>query len=133
MRRADWEARLSAYLARVDRRPYQPGRHDCAMFAAGAVRAVTGRDPGRGWRGQYRSAARGKALLASRGFDSLDAAASAALGEPCAPAMCGRGDIVSDGERLGVLWWAGGPVALFVGDAGLEPLPVANLVQGWRL
>ena len=133
MRLEDWEARLIKYLERVDRRRYQPGRHDCAMFAAGAVRAVTGRDPGEGWRGQYRTAARGKALLAARGFGSLDDAASEALGDPCAPAMCGRGDIVSDGERLGVLWWVGRPVALFVGDDGLEALPVAGLVRGWRL
>jgi hypothetical protein len=137
MRRPDWEARLLAYLAEVQDRPYRWGRHDCALFGAGVVRAVTGKDFGRGWRGKYKSAAGAARILARRGFADYEGPFTAALGEPVAPLLCQRGDVVSNGDSIGVLWQQGGPVALFVGAdgerEGLVIMPVGSLVKGWRL
>ena len=44
----DWRTRLAAYLAAGRAKPFAYGEHDCARFAAGAVEAVTGDNPGAG-------------------------------------------------------------------------------------
>lgn len=66
MRHPDWHARLAAYLARTARTPFAYGRHDCCLFVAGAIKAMTGQDPARGLRG-YRSLAGGLRKLRARG------------------------------------------------------------------
>ena len=75
MRLYNWESRLSAYAARVAREGFAWGRHDCALFAAGAVEAVTGTDPAAAWRGQYRTRAGGMRLIRAAGFADHVAAA----------------------------------------------------------
>lgn len=37
-----WEARLNVYVEASRHRPFDWGKHDCALFAAGAIEAVTG-------------------------------------------------------------------------------------------
>lgn len=49
----DWRARLSQWLATIARVDFSYGRHDCALFAAGAVEALTGRDLAADFRGRY--------------------------------------------------------------------------------
>lgn len=53
----DWHARLAAYVFDAGRTPFAYGSHDCALFAAGAVEAMTGTDLAAGWRGIYRTLA----------------------------------------------------------------------------
>ncbi len=137
MRRTDWEKRLAAWLAAVEQRPYQWGSHDCALFGCGALEALTGGDYGQPWRGKYRSEAGAAKMLRRAGFDDHDAAFTAALGQPVPPLRLRRGDIISDGERIGLLWWAGAPIALFVGRdgerEGLVTFPATVIVRGWRV
>ena len=52
-RHSNWTAPLIEYLAAAARRPFKPGHHDCALFAAGAVAAMTGTDFAAQWRGRY--------------------------------------------------------------------------------
>jgi len=59
----DWRARLSAYFVAVAARPLVYGTHDCALFVAGAVEAMTGVDPAARWRGRYESILEGLDLL----------------------------------------------------------------------
>ena len=92
MRRPDWQARLTAYLSQCAREPYQLGQHDCALFAAGAVEAVTGVDPAAQWRGRYQTKAQGLLALKRAGHSDLIAATAAALPE-IAPAFAAPGDI----------------------------------------
>ena len=77
MRLYDWEARLAQYVARVAREGFLLGRHDCALFAAGGVEAVTGTDPAASWRGAYDTLAGGVRLIRAAGFDDHIAAAEA--------------------------------------------------------
>lgn len=73
-----WPRALEAYLRQLDGAPWEWGRSDCAMVAAGAVEAVTGVDLTASWRGRYgsaleaRRAIRGKAVcwgeLANQAF-----------------------------------------------------------------
>jgi hypothetical protein len=94
---------LIAYAAEAGRRPFRPGRHDCALFAAGWVKIATGQDFARGWRSTYRSLRRGQQLLEEAGFaDHVDFAA-AHLPE-IAPAFAQVGDIaVLDDNAFGII------------------------------
>jgi hypothetical protein len=83
---------LIAYAAEAGARPFRPGRHDCALFAAGWVKLVTGRDLARGWRSTYRSLKRGQRLLREAGFADHVALAAAHLPE-IAPAFAQPGDL----------------------------------------
>ena len=66
-----WAADLTAYLASVADRPLVPGEHDCALFAAGAVEAMTGVDLAAEWRGTYESLPKGMRRLKSAGHRDL--------------------------------------------------------------
>ncbi len=68
MRLVNWEARLSAYIASVARTGFAYGRHDCALFAAGGVDALTGTDPAAAWRGRYTTEIGGLRHLRRAGF-----------------------------------------------------------------
>jgi len=72
---------LIAYAADSGQRPFRPGRHDCALFAAGWVKISTGRDLARGWRSTYRSLRRGRQLMQNAGFADHVAFAEAHLPE----------------------------------------------------
>lgn len=133
-RRSDWEQRLFAYLAAVSDRPHEYGRHDCMIFVAGAVKALTGSDPARGHRGKYGSAATAARYLRSLGFDSFEALIDSVLPEkPIAKAM--RGDIVLDQEGMPGVCIGG--EALFVGqrdgEQGLVRVPRAAWVKAWAV
>lgn len=102
-RRTDWHQRLCTFLAETADRPFAPGRHDCALFAAGAVKAVTGRDPARGWRG-YRTVARGQVRLRQAGFEDHVALARSLFPQTAQP-MPGDLAVIEtpDGPALGVV------------------------------
>jgi len=102
----DWVPRLIAYLSECHRTPYQPGRHDCALFAAGAVNAMCEVDPAAPYRGRYRSIRGGLRVLRRAGF--VDHVAMTADVLPEIPvAMARVGDIIvtdgDDGPAMGVV------------------------------
>jgi len=93
---------LIAYAAEAGARPFRPGRHDCALFAAGWVKQVTGQDLARGWRSTYRSLKRGQRLLRDAGFADHVALAAAHLPE-IQPAFAQVGDLaVLDDHAFGI-------------------------------
>lgn len=93
---------LIAYAAEAGARAFRPGRHDCALFAAGWVKQVTGRDLARGWRSTYRSLKRGQRLLQEAGFADHVALAAAHLPE-IPPAFAQLGDLaVLDDNAFGI-------------------------------
>jgi hypothetical protein len=94
---------LIAYAAEADTRPFRPGCHDCALFAAGWVKIVTGHDLARGWRSTYRSLRRGQHLLQEAGFADHVALATAHLPE-ITPAFAQVGDIaVLETQAFGIV------------------------------
>ena len=94
---------LDAYLAKVRERKFRPGSHDCGLFVAGWVKALTGKDHGKPFRGRYRSMRRGAELLAEAGHAShVDYVAS--LFEEIPPAFAQTGDLaVVEGDALGIV------------------------------
>lgn len=97
----DWRNRLTEYLAGVARQPFRPGRHDCALFTAGAVAAMTGCDLAAEFRGTYRTLQEGFTALGAAGF--VDHVSFAAVHfDEVPPALAQVGDLaVLPGEGLG--------------------------------
>lgn len=124
-RTPDWPERLAAYLTEMRPRRYVLGRHDCASFAAGAVRAITGADvlPLR-----WETPAEAVAVL--RRLGGLQAAVRAVLPQLATPALAQRGDVllirapVADGRALrqwlavadGQRWWSPSATGLECGS-----------------
>ena len=92
-RHHDWRSRLSDYIDSVRFAPFEPGTMDCALFAAGAVLAMTGEDIARTWRG-YDTLAKGAAKLRKAGFAThVDALADVL--EEIHPSQAALGDILA--------------------------------------
>jgi hypothetical protein len=137
MRYPDWEVRLAEYLEPLRDQPFQWGVNDCAIFAAGAVKAMTGTDPMRGLRG-YRSDAAAERTLRERGQGTLIRTLNAMF-ERVPVGMAHRGDLVLVEGALGI---AMGDVAFQVGQHGTheglirQPRVVAgvsNWKKAWRV
>lgn len=111
-----WDMALASYLAQVVPE-VREGRDDlCALFAAGAVEAVTGDNPAARFRGRYAEVA--EALEAT--IDGLFPEVPRAFAQ--------RGDLAWYDGSVGVV--VGGD-ALFVGDNDLEHVPRALWVKAW--
>ena len=94
---------LIEYAADASQCPFRPGRHDCALFAAGWIKIATGQDFARGWRSTYRSLKRGQQLLAEAGFADHVAFAATHLSE-ISPALAQVGDLaVLDDQAFGIV------------------------------
>lgn len=138
-RRSTWEADLSAYIASVRSRPFAFGEHDCGLFAAGAVLAITGDDPAAPFRGQYSTELGCAKALKKFGAGDLKSTLGA-LFDDRPIGRLQRGDLVWNGEAVGVCM---GDYALFVGRAetveaeevaeGLIRIPRAEWAGGWRV
>lgn len=117
-----WRHRLTNFLRENHQRPFEPGVWDCAIWAAGAVEAMTGEDHLRGFRG-YRTIAEGKRKLQAKGFDDHVAYVASLLPEVPA-AFAQAGDLaVIEGQSLCIV--QGHLVYMFgVNGFGVRPFTV---------
>jgi hypothetical protein len=93
-RHPQWEQRLNETVARYRSKPYDPSHHDCLLWPANVAKAVTGKDPGSGHLGKYKSHAGGYAYLRKTfGVDSPAALLDTLFPEKPV-GFAGRGDIV---------------------------------------
>lgn len=128
MRLPNWPHRLQRYVDAHRATPFAWGAHDCARFAAGAVRAITG------W--EVKLPAYVGALQAARVLQGLALAdaVDARLGPRQAPAVARRGDVLLLVQQrgpvlavcLGHLWAAPGPDGLAFG-------PASDAVASWKV
>lgn len=128
----DWPSRLDDYVSACSGIAFAWGRHDCALFAAGAVLAITGTAvPLPAWRDR-RAALR---VIAKAG--GLDVAVSQYLPPLVSPLLAQRGDVLlvratADGEGpalavcLGHVWAAPGASTINYGDP-------SGAVKAWRV
>ena len=127
-RKAGWHAALVQYLGEISRAPYCPGQNDCALFAAGAVAAMTGVDLAEPFRGQYDTLAGGFAMLQSAGYQDHVALAAASF-EEIHPVLAAPGDLAvlpgPAGAALGIVQGEG-IYALTEVSLGLVPLDFAT-------
>lgn len=129
-RRPDWRPRLVAYLEEVRARPFSYGTHDCALFVAGAVEAMTGFDAAAGFRDQYDSLKGGLKLLTKGDHVAL----VGRLLEEAPVAFAQVGDIAVIGE-IGVpaLGLFEGETILVLRDEGLAHMPRAAATRSFRV
>lgn len=132
-RYADWPERLIAYIEDVQRAGFRPGRHDCALFAAGAVKAMTGTDLAAQFVGNYRTLAEGVTMLNSLGFDDHVALAAEAL-EEIPPLMARAGDVaVVEGKLDLSLGIVQGPYIYVLTENGIGPVPLTDAKRAFRV
>jgi hypothetical protein len=126
VRLPDWEPLLAAYVAASRDTVYRLGKRDCARFAVGGVEAVTGVDIWPADLDGYTSQRGMVRAIRRMGWQSLDDAATALLG-PSIPALAAHsGDVVSDGQALGLMT-PSGPVAL--SEAGF--VAMGGIARAW--
>lgn len=94
---------LHDFVDGIKTKPFRPGSHDCALFAAGWVRFLTGEDLTAGLRGKYKTLKKGQELLEAQGFKSHVDLAASRLSE-IHPAFAQIGDVaVVDEDALGIV------------------------------
>ena len=128
-RHPNWEERLAETVQHWAGLPYEFGTADCGLFASACVKAVADIDLWPDMGGYATEAGLARALKRA-GFDSLDAACSSVLGEPMPPLMAHRGDVISDGQALGVMLGAG--PAIFTHE-GLQFVHRDDLTAAWAV
>jgi len=131
-RHPDWQQRLTDYLRAHHARPFAWGRWDCALFVAGGVRAMTGRDPMRGLRG-YRTLREGLRKAQAAGLEDHVAAVADRFPE-IHPAFAGPGDIaVVPGEPGLALGIVQGAQIYVVGERGLGLMLLTEARRAFRV
>ncbi|WP_416368579.1 DUF6950 family protein [Tritonibacter mobilis] len=133
-RRRDWRSQLCAYLDAVSRSEFRPGSHDCALFAAGAVKAMTDVDLAVGYVGKYRTISDGMALLRDEGIVDLSALVARHFSE-IPPLKAGVGDLAlvrgdAGADALGVVQ---GPSIFVLQQKGLGRVPLDEGIKGFRV
>lgn len=134
VRREDWSERLTEAVDAAYNRPFAWGMHDCALWAADVVEAMTGRDPAESYRGRYTTPRSAIKALRDHGFADLGEAITDALGEPIEPKLAQRGDVVltDNGGQPAAGVCIGKTVAV-PGRAGLVFQPIAGWLMAWRV
>lgn len=132
-RHPDWRGRLIAYVAAAAATPFRPGRHDCALFAAGAVAAMTGFDAAEPWRGRYTTLRGGLRVLRREGYADHLALVTAHLA-PVHPAFARVGDLAAvegmQGMALGVVQ---GARIYVLRPEGLATVDLLTATHAWRV
>ena len=134
-RLADWKPRLIAYLAAKAPLVIEPGVHDCALFPAGAVEAMTGVDLAAPYRGRYTTFAGGRRVLRRDGYADHMALIAAHLPEAHVSTAL-TGDIAilptEDGPAVGVVG-DGGVAYVLAPSGGLALCPMAPVQRLFKV
>lgn len=132
MRLHDWQVRYDEVVAKCRNTPFQWGQHDCCLWAATVVEAITGTDPAAAYRGTYDTAAGAMKVIKELG--GIAEIPTPWLGEPIAPQFANVGDIIlvyQDRESLAV---CNGKNTLVVAPEGLYSIPTLSSFckKAWR-
>lgn len=133
MKTPGWENRLIEYIATIRARDYAPSELDSGMFPAGAVAAMTGVDHVASWRGKYKTAARGKAMLRRKGYADYVEFVASLFEEHPSPLMAQRGDlVVIEQDGVSVLGIAQGEHIYVMTLKGLGLVPLTRAKRAFR-
>lgn len=133
-RKENWFESLTAYIDSVMDKEFIWGEHDCCLFSAACVEAMTGHDYMAEERDTYDSQETAQEALKGR---TLYMATKKKLGKPNPLATAQRGDVIyhvfPTGPALGICI---GADALFVGreiKEGLVSVPVMDCSKSFRI
>lgn len=129
-----WRSALAREIERVRRLPFQYGRHDCALFAAGVVAAMTGTDLGEPFRGRYTTMLGGVRRARELGYaDHVDVFARA-LPE-IKPVFAQQGDVAvipaDPGESVGIV--TGAEIHVVMPGQCLGVVPLTAAIRAFRV
>lgn len=134
MRKPNWPEILAAKIEAARNTPFSWGTHDCCMFSADVVLAMTGTDYAEEFRGKYTTATGATKALKKYGLGSIENSLTVKFGEPVHPFKAGRGDVVladmPTGKALGICL---GEKAAFAGKDGMVLLPMNLWLCAWRV
>lgn len=129
-----WRSALHEEIERHRRIPFSFG-HDCALFAADCVQAMTGQDLAAAFRGHYTTQAGALRLLSRHGFASLADLAGSML-EEIHPVRAAVGDvafIADDSPFGGALGIVIGEQAAVMHERGVGSLPRSMMTKAFRV
>ncbi|TPN44466.1 hypothetical protein FJ981_28125 [Mesorhizobium sp. B1-1-4] len=134
----DWPARLHDFIDGVKRSPFAWDGHDCFIgWAADAVLAMTGEDIAARYRGKYKTAKGGAAVLRRAGFDNLaDGMASLLPEYPEGVSRAKLGDIAAiptDGPFGWSLGIVNGETILTAGEKAMGVSPLLTATRAFRV
>lgn len=133
IRLPDWRSRLHARLAENADRAFEPGVHDCSLFSADMVEAMTGDDPAAAYRGQYSTVAEGKALLRADGFSDHVAFAESLYTEvPVLQAQVGDLAVIRQFSQIGLGVVIGHSIAV-AAESGIGHIPLSYAKRIFRV
>ena len=128
-----WRGRLAAHVEAHRRAEFVFGRHDCGMFAAGAVAAMCGADPAADLRGRYSTMAGALRRLRKAGHEDHVALAASLFAE-IHPSRAAAGDLAvvetGDGPALAVV---SGPHVFVPGPDGLRVVDLLSAARAFRV
>lgn len=131
MRPGDWATRMLAAIEDKRHVPFEWGKNDCALFAADIVAAITGKDFGKPYRGQYSNRDEAMATLKRCHWSDLSAMVDAHLARSERPR---RGDVVlvrgEEGDFLGIHL---GQAIAAPGDKGLTLADTLGIITSWKV
>ncbi|HLH35992.1 MAG TPA: hypothetical protein VKX41_15070 [Alloacidobacterium sp.] len=142
-RKKHWDTRaFHDFLMSRAATPFQWGVHDCALFAADGIQAITDVDIAADFRGKYTDEAGAFAAIKSiaGGATVADAAAycmhKRGIPELQHPLMAQRGDLVvvnESGRLIAGLVHLSGRHIVVAGEDGLKRLPITSIVRAWHV
>jgi hypothetical protein len=142
-RKLNWDTQhFHQFLLDHADKPFAWGSHDCALFAASAVEAITGVDVADDFRGKYTTQLGALRTISkvTGGSTIVDAvihcAAKHGLTEHAHPLMAKRGDLViidNAGTLIAGVVHLNGRHVVSVSETGLVRLPITNIVRAWSL
>lgn len=130
-----WERPLIEYIQSVSRNSVETGVFDCALFAAGAVKAMTNDDYAIDYRNKYKTYRHGKKMLKQHGFKDHVEYAASVLVELESPLLAQRGDVVvlEDKEGLDAFGIVQGEYIYVITVSGLNLVPLEQAKRAFRV
>lgn len=94
MKIKNWESMLAKFIQSHKNTPFAWGEHDCCLFAANAVKLITGIDYADRFRGKYTTQLGSVRALKRYGKGGIKETLDEVMGEPIPRLQCSRGDVV---------------------------------------
>lgn len=141
-RHSNWQTLFHAYLTGNPAR-FHYGSHDCCLFVAGAVEAMTGTDIAAAYRGKYST--RKQALQVASGMFGartvegiVEQVAKAHSMPEISPLHASRGDMVllqpqkGRDHLLGIVSLTGTRILIAIAK-GFGSVPITNAYRAWKV
>lgn len=130
----DWPMRLHAFIDGVKRNPFDWASHNCGLFVAGAIEAMTGENVAKGF-GKAKTVRGLVAQMKRQGFDDL-ASLAAFMAPEIHISQANIGDVAAIpkddafGYTLGVV---NGETIAVLGELGLGYVPLLQATRAFRI